>query len=382
MNQLLVIAPHPDDEILIASGLLAHAKDQGHARAVAILTNGDRSCERDGYLRQRESVTALARAGVAASDVYFLGYPDGHLGLLGALPLQPLERRASDGSCSLGNTTYGEHGFRHADFHRAIFGASAPYTAHTLMLDMQELLSRLLPRTVSITHGIDDHLDHAMTYAYFRRALDALGQGTWYSQWRRLARDGIDVQRSIVHAGPCWPTDCATFYTPKVPLPDLPAPHSFYKRGIRRRIDPAEKMAQITVFSSQLDAAPEHDWLAGFARVDELYYPETLKFDTDAGRWLPVLPPTANRTWAQIEVQEEGLIHLQALPNHRLDWRKNELRLDAFDGKQWRRVRAWEHRLPLAQHLALLLDLRQEGEMELTIYAEDGFWVQEVLTVI
>src|SRR4051812_48996156 len=66
---LLVIAPHPDDEVLIAGGVVARARAEGRKVAVAIVTNGDFTCARDGHLRQDETIAALASLGVKEDEV-------------------------------------------------------------------------------------------------------------------------------------------------------------------------------------------------------------------------------------------------------------------------------------------------------------------------
>ena len=88
-RDLVVVAPHPDDETLIAAGILEAAGAHGGRVAVIVVTNGDFTCERDGHVRQGETVAALAKLGVAEEDIHFLGYPDGWLAELGDEPLPP-----------------------------------------------------------------------------------------------------------------------------------------------------------------------------------------------------------------------------------------------------------------------------------------------------
>ncbi len=81
--EVLVIAPHPDDEVLIAGGVLARARAQRQRVTVVVVTNGDFTCERNGHVRQDETIAALASLGIAEDEVIFLGYPDGWLVDLG-----------------------------------------------------------------------------------------------------------------------------------------------------------------------------------------------------------------------------------------------------------------------------------------------------------
>ena len=95
-TRLLVIAPHPDDEVLGAGGLMQRVKATGGAVRVVYLTDGDGYPEgvkeedhveaptaKDylgyGKQRRREARAALVRLGLADAFQTFLGFPDGGL---------------------------------------------------------------------------------------------------------------------------------------------------------------------------------------------------------------------------------------------------------------------------------------------------------------
>jgi LmbE family N-acetylglucosaminyl deacetylase len=69
----LVLAPHPDDETIACGATIAAKSDAGTRVRVAIAADGG-----DEW-RRREALAACARLGVDASDVVFLGLPDGDL---------------------------------------------------------------------------------------------------------------------------------------------------------------------------------------------------------------------------------------------------------------------------------------------------------------
>lgn len=84
-GSILVIAPHPDDEILGCGGLIAEALGRRLPIHVLILTDGTGSHETIApallrSLRRTETITAIARLGGARDMVDFLDFADGALG--------------------------------------------------------------------------------------------------------------------------------------------------------------------------------------------------------------------------------------------------------------------------------------------------------------
>jgi LmbE family N-acetylglucosaminyl deacetylase len=81
---IVVLAAHPDDEVLGCGGLIAEASARGIDIHVLILTDGGAShagVARDALvaMRREESLAGLSLLGAAASRATFLGYPDGAL---------------------------------------------------------------------------------------------------------------------------------------------------------------------------------------------------------------------------------------------------------------------------------------------------------------
>ncbi len=76
-KNIMVFAPHPDDEILMSAGAIADGITRGDTVTVVVVTNGDISGVAKGYTRERESVAALAYLGLNDQKIVFLGYGDG-----------------------------------------------------------------------------------------------------------------------------------------------------------------------------------------------------------------------------------------------------------------------------------------------------------------
>lgn len=268
-----VLAPHPDDEALMAAHVIATAVRQDRPVVVHLMTNGDLGCERNGYARQRETIRAMHVLGLREPRVRFLGYPDGALDRLHTNPLPPRPRTRVDGTCGEGSTTYAIHGEHGLDVHTARTGSPGAYTVTNAIDDLVHLLERDRPSDIYVSHPIDAHPDHAMTYILLRRALE------------RARVELPRLHRAIVHAGGCWPNGS----TPREPCPDagdsfgtpyppLPEALARYTPSERLPVLDGGALARraISEYRSQLHTDVDHDWLGDFARGESIYWTETL----------------------------------------------------------------------------------------------------------
>lgn len=84
-SRLVVVATHPDDEILACGGLLAMRAERGQPCLVVAVTNGEAShgssdpqvCASLGQRRSRERCAGLKALGLSPTCVVRLGIPDG-----------------------------------------------------------------------------------------------------------------------------------------------------------------------------------------------------------------------------------------------------------------------------------------------------------------
>lgn len=79
----LVLAPHPDDDILGCGGTIALKARAGAVVAVVFLTDGGRGLPvraDTGVIREGEAVEAAGILGLPPDRLIFLRYPDGELG--------------------------------------------------------------------------------------------------------------------------------------------------------------------------------------------------------------------------------------------------------------------------------------------------------------
>ena len=81
-RDVMVIAAHPDDEVVCCSGVISRAVKHGMCVQVVVLTNGEYfgSTAKRGIERQRELLEGLKKLGLNdPNSAIFLGYPDNAL---------------------------------------------------------------------------------------------------------------------------------------------------------------------------------------------------------------------------------------------------------------------------------------------------------------
>ncbi len=173
-TRLLVVSPHPDDGALAAAGLISRVVHSNGSVEIVQMTSGDafsegvkkidrtaRPTPEDyrayGVRRERETIAAMARLGVRASHITFLGFPDDGLCLLSSAYTavdfeSPYTRRKSppDGERLLNDVEY-----RGGDVVR----------------ELQRIIERFKPTIVVVPAPADEHPDHCSTHRFITRAL-------------------------------------------------------------------------------------------------------------------------------------------------------------------------------------------------------------------
>lgn len=76
-DRLLIFAPHPDDEVLAAGGLMALAKQVGADVRIIVATDGNKRGLKN--IRHQETKQAVSVLGIKPESVIFWDYPDAGL---------------------------------------------------------------------------------------------------------------------------------------------------------------------------------------------------------------------------------------------------------------------------------------------------------------
>ncbi len=175
-DRIMILAPHPDDEILAAGGLIQTAVTRGLPVKIVFLTYGDNNCfsfslyrkrpvvipsavRRMGEVRKKEASKAAEILGLTKENLVFLGYPD-----FGTLKI--LENH-------WGNTPPFRSMFtrvRQVSYDSA-YRPGAIYSGEEILTDLEKLLLDFEPTIVLTSHPADSNPDHRSLYVFTHVAL-------------------------------------------------------------------------------------------------------------------------------------------------------------------------------------------------------------------
>ena len=241
-QRLLVLAPHPDDEVLGAGGLMLAGRSEGARIAVVVLTDGEAggrgSVQGEDLAATREEETrrALAHLGPELA-VRFLGYADGRLGW-----------------------AWSEHW-------TAVRRDGTEESAQTIVDDIRGALRAAAPSAVLLPMPLDEHPDH--------RALNRLTLLALLGEWRE--REDPELLAYLIHAGHDWPPGA-----PSDPCTQRLFP---WTRLVLDRVTQEEKSALIRDYGSQLG---RRGAILRFARPEEPFVRgQIIRADRPVGRTHP-----------------------------------------------------------------------------------------------
>lgn len=179
VERVLIIAPHPDDDILGVGSSIIAFREQGIPVLVVFLTSGDANLAGKrlitlhpfsfaaefralGSRRQKEAVVALGRLGVPSEWAVFLNYPDRGLTAILHEHWSVLAPYTSPFTRT------------RAKYLDTAFNPGAAYCGEELLRDLKEIIWRYRPTIAYLPHPHDAHEDHRAGYTFARRALQDL----------------------------------------------------------------------------------------------------------------------------------------------------------------------------------------------------------------
>ena len=236
---LLVFAPHPDDEVIGCAGVIQQALALGKSVRIVFTTNGDGyslaasrllgkaeadltrdDLSRLGETRKREASAAAEVLGLDAANLLFLGYPDGSMAKTPA----PYDRAAAQ-----------------ADFSRALRDSR--------------------PSQVYVTDRADEHPDHRITYQLVRGAATATGYVG-------------ELLTFIVHSGGVdWPGSEPVFEKQAVGGRTYPAGVS-WPPPIRISLTTGQQELKLRAIKAHATQwVIDNEYLGRFAKSEEIFWP-------------------------------------------------------------------------------------------------------------
>lgn len=277
-ERILVIAPHPDDEVIAPGGLTREALASGARVRAVVITCGDgfkkaaalgsrgrtdaASYLRLGEVRHLECDAALARLGVPPQDRVFLGYPDAGLRSLWEFDWDASQaHRARNGATAV---PY-DYALR----------PGAPYCGSSLASDLERLIDEYRPTSIVYPDPNDQHPDHRAAAAFVEYALGDLGfscrrftylahYGHYPRPWAYLPRLYVRPPAELGETGTEWSSLSLTAsaeseklaavmcYRSQVRLPHM----NVYLRSFVRRNELFGTYAPVHPLRLEQDAAP------------------------------------------------------------------------------------------------------------------------------
>jgi LmbE family N-acetylglucosaminyl deacetylase len=182
---LLVIAPHSDDEAIGCTGVILRAVAERKRVGIVVVTAGDgfpkaaaAAARKEiatlvpqdfvdlATMRQRHTLAAMSTLGVRTGDMFFLGYPDGGMkAVYESTDERPYRHPHTGRSETYGTAVVDYHTHRH--------GRAAPYLKQAVLDDLKTIIADALPREIYVTAEVDTHPDHATIFRFARDAAAA-----------------------------------------------------------------------------------------------------------------------------------------------------------------------------------------------------------------
>jgi LmbE family N-acetylglucosaminyl deacetylase len=261
-DRILVLAPHPDDEVIATGGIIQQALKQELPIHVVFYTYGDnnewaftvyrshpvlipKAMQGMGMIRHGEAIRADAMLGLPATNLTFLGYPD-------------------FGTLIIWNAHWGDQPpFRSmltrvtAVPYTNAFRCGAPYKGEEILADLKSVIRDFKPTKIFVSHPGDHNPDHRSLYLFTRVAL-----------WDIEKELRPEIVPFLVHYKN-WPKPQG--YSPDITLvpPDLFKDSVQWKNLALTRPNIAVKHEAIRTHASQY--AVSAAYLDSFIRPNELF---------------------------------------------------------------------------------------------------------------
>lgn len=261
-DRILILAPHPDDEVLACGGIIQKAVKLNLPLRIVFFTYGDnnewsfvvyrkhpvvmpKAVREMGLIRHDEAIQADNVLGVSADKLTFLGYPD----------FKTLNIWYSH----WGKNRPAESMFTHVNAvpYNNAMRPGAPYKGEEILKDLKTILQEFKPTKIFLSHPADHNPDHRSLYLFTRVAV-----------WDLEGEIRPILYPYLVHFKQ-WPMPRG--YHPNIQL----EPPQFFSKDISWQMlglgqeEVSRNYNAIQKHHSQYESCP--DYLLSFIRPDELF---------------------------------------------------------------------------------------------------------------
>jgi len=263
-TRLLIIAPHPDDEVLAAGGLIQQLRAADGVLHVVYLTDGegypqgvkaehrrkkltDVDYRSYGHQREDEARRVIRELGYGAWSQTFLGFPNGGLHRLMTAYWSDRQRAFRSKYTRLNRPPSSD-----------VFISDTLYRGEDLSQELAEIIGAFKPTMILVPRQEDQHVDHCAAWFFVADALVSV---------RRVhPQFQTDLVTYIVHYN-SWPFDDLVADLP--PPDDLDPGVSGWLRVPLTADEVNTKRKALHLYKSQMDVM---DWfLDGFVRTNEVF---------------------------------------------------------------------------------------------------------------
>jgi len=178
-DRVLVVAPHPDDEVICNGGIISYAVENKAQVKVVVVTDGN-DTKTSPLIRHNETINGTKILGLGEENVTFLGYKDGSL------------RNLLNDYWDYNNPFTASDGSKQVTYPYA-FQKNATYCGANLAENLETVITDFKPTIIIYPSGDDEQFDHQATNGFIEYATIQTGyNGSKYTY--------------LLHLPPNWPS--------------------------------------------------------------------------------------------------------------------------------------------------------------------------------
>lgn len=261
-DRILVLAPHPDDEVLGVGGVIQKAVEMKLPIRIAFFTYGDsnqwsfllyrrhpvfmpKAVMQMGLIRHDEAIAAASILGVPSNDLVFLGYPD--FGTMNIWYSHWNDRAPLFGILTRATRVPYQGALR----------PGALYKGEEILKDLRSVIADFKPTKIFVSHPADHNGDHLALYLFTRIAL-----------WDEGISNEVGIYPYLIHyLG--WPKPAGFHPNKALVPPDALADRIHWSEYKLSSGEFQLKKAALSAHKSQYSSTPRY--LLSFIKPNELF---------------------------------------------------------------------------------------------------------------